>query len=72
VTIRRIRRGERGYPPLLARIPDPPPSLWLRGDVDPTLLADTAVAIVGARACSGYGRSVARMLSAASPRQARS
>jgi len=63
VTIRRIRRGERGYPPLLARIPDPPPSLWLRGDVDPTLLADTAVAIVGARACSGYGRSVARMLS---------
>ena len=63
MTIRRIRRGERGYPPLLARIPDPPPSLWLRGDVDPTLLADTAVAIVGARACSGYGRSVARMLS---------
>ena len=63
MTIRRIRRGERGYPPLLARIPDPPPRLWLRGDVDPTLLADTAVAIVGARACSGYGRSVARMLS---------
>ena len=63
MTIHRIRRGERGYPPLLARIPDPPPSLWLRGDVDPTLLADTAVAIVGARACSGYGRSVARMLS---------
>ena len=63
MTIRRIRRGERGYPPLLARIPDPPPSLWLRGHAAPTLLADTAVAIVGARACSGYGRSVARMLS---------
>ena len=60
--IRRIRRGERGYPPLLTRIPDPPASLWLRGDADPGLLADAAVAIVGARACSGYGRSVARML----------
>jgi DNA processing protein len=62
VTIRRIRRGERGYPSLLARIPDPPSSLWLRGDAAPALLAEPAVAIVGARACSGYGRSVARSL----------
>jgi DNA processing protein len=62
VTVGRIRRGERGYPPLLARIPDPPASLWLRGEASPALLADPAVAIVGARACSGYGRSVARML----------
>jgi len=62
MTIRRICRGEGAYPPLLARIPDPPPSLWLRGDADPMLLAETAVSIVGARACSGYGRSVARML----------
>jgi DNA processing protein len=62
VTVRRLRRGERGYPPLLTRIPDPPPSLWLRGDADPGVLAEPAVAIVGARACSGYGRSVARML----------
>jgi DNA processing protein len=64
VTIRRIRRGESGYPSLLARIPDPPPSLWLRGDADPRLLSETAVAVVGARACSGYGRAVARMLAA--------
>ena len=62
MTLRRIRRGERGYPPLLARIPDPPPSLWVRGDADPGVLAGTALAIVGARACSGYGRAVARML----------
>jgi DNA processing protein len=62
VTVRRIRRGEPGYPLLLARIPDPPPSLWLRGDADPRLLSETAVAVVGARACSGYGRAVARML----------
>jgi DNA processing protein len=64
VTVRRIRRGEPGYPSLLARIPDPPPSLWLRGDADPRLLSETAVAVVGARACSGYGRAVARMLAA--------
>ncbi|HET7366759.1 MAG TPA: DNA-processing protein DprA [Gaiella sp.] len=62
MTVRRIRRGEPGYPLLLARIPDPPPSLWLRGDADPRLLSETAVAVVGARACSGYGRAVARML----------
>jgi DNA processing protein len=62
MTIVRIRRGERGYPPLLAEVPDPPTSLWIRGDADVRLLAETAVAIVGARACSGYGRSVARML----------
>ncbi len=62
MTIRRITRGERGYPPLLAQIPDPPRVLWLRGEADAGLLAETSVAIVGARACSGYGRSVARML----------
>ena len=62
MTVRRIRRGEPGYPLLLTRIPDPPPSLWLRGDADPRLLSETAVAVVGARACSGYGRAVARML----------
>lgn len=62
MTIRRIRRDERGYPSQLARIPDPPPCLWLRGDAAPALLAEPAVAIVGARACSGYGRSVARSL----------
>ena len=62
MTIRRIRRDERGYPSLLARIPDPPSSLWLRGDAPPALLADVAVAVVGARSCSGYGRSVARSL----------
>jgi DNA processing protein len=36
--------------------------LWLRGDAEPSLLSERAVAIVGARACSGYGRSVARIL----------
>ncbi len=62
MTVRRLRRGDKGYPTLLAQIPDPPPSLWLRGEAEAELLASPAVAIVGARACSGYGRSVARML----------
>ena len=62
MTVRRLRRRDKGYPTLLAQIPDPPASLWVRGDADVELLASPAVAIVGARACSGYGRSVARML----------
>ena len=62
MTIRRLRRGDRGYPTLLGQIPDPPPSLWLRGDAVDEVLSAPAAAIVGARACSGYGRSVARML----------
>jgi DNA processing protein len=62
VTIRSVRRGTQEYPPLLAQIPDPPGRLWIRGDADLGILARPAVAIVGARACSGYGRSVARLL----------
>jgi DNA processing protein len=50
------------FPPLLAAIHDPPSELYLRGVVDPALLAEPAVAIVGARSCSTYGRSVARSL----------
>lgn len=62
MSIRRLRRGLAPYPPLLRAIPDPPPVLWLRGDAEPELLARHSVAIVGARACSSYGRSVARTL----------
>ena len=57
-----LRRGAATYPPLLAAIPDPPAALWLRGAAAPELLARPAVAVVGARACSSYGRSVARTL----------
>jgi DNA processing protein len=55
-----LRRAE--LPPLLAAIHDPPPGLFLRGGADPHILAEPAVAIVGARECSGYGAAVARML----------
>ena len=58
-----VRGANRaGVPPLLRAIHDPPPGLFLRGEGDVELLSRPAVAIVGARACSGYGASVARSL----------
>ena len=51
-----------GFPPLLGAIHDPPPGLFVRGGADIELLARPSVAVVGARACSGYGAAVARML----------
>ena len=57
-----LARSEPGFPPLLRAIHDPPPGLFLRGEAEPELLARPAVAIVGARACSPYGRQVARRL----------
>ncbi|HEX9952003.1 MAG TPA: DNA-processing protein DprA, partial [Rubricoccaceae bacterium] len=45
------------YPDLLRQIYDPPALLWLRGRLDP---ADThAVAVVGTRTATDYGRRVA-------------
>ena len=60
--IRRIRRKDPAYPSLLAAIHDPPALLFLRGSADITMLSEPAIAVVGARACSSYGRSVARSL----------
>lgn len=57
-----IPLGSPAYPPALAEIPDPPPVLWLAGQ--PTALATRAVAIVGSRAASPYGLSMARQLAA--------
>ena len=60
--LRFVGRSDRAFPPLLAAIHDPPPGLFVRGAAALPLLARPAVAIVGARTCSGYGASVARML----------
>jgi DNA processing protein len=57
-----VARSATSFPPLLRAIHDPPPGLFLRGEAEPEVLARPAVAIVGARACSGYGASVARRL----------
>jgi DNA processing protein len=62
------RLAERGFrftpelPPLLRSIHDPPVGLFVRGAEPLELLARPAVAIVGARACSGYGAAVARSI----------
>ncbi|MGH9314459.1 MAG: DNA-processing protein DprA [Vicinamibacterales bacterium] len=48
------------YPARLARIYDPPPLVWCRGD--PARLDGLSVALVGARAASSYARDVAERL----------
>lgn len=60
--LRFLARTAPEFPLLLRAIHDPPPGLFLRGEADLALLSRTAVAVVGARACSGYGASVARSL----------
>lgn len=57
-----LPRSSPAFPPLLRAIHDPPPGLFLRGEAEPELLTRPAIAVVGARACSGYGASVARSL----------
>jgi DNA processing protein len=57
-----LPRSSSEFPPLLRAIHDPPPGLFLRGEAHAGLLGRPSVAIVGARACSGYGASVARSL----------
>jgi DNA processing protein len=60
--IRRVARRHEAFPQLLAAIHDPPRELFARGAGDLGVLSRPSVAIVGARACSSYGRSVARSL----------
>lgn len=49
------------YPPLLRETFDPPIVLYAKGDIG-RALAQPALAIVGSRHCSTYGRNVAEML----------
>jgi DNA processing protein len=59
---RRVRLRTREFPTLLAAIHDPPRELFVRGSGRLEALSGPAVAIVGARSCTSYGRSVARSL----------
>jgi DNA processing protein len=52
--------NDSDYPVALTTIVDPPPVLWLRGQIG--ALAMPSVAIVGSRAASPYGLSVAEQL----------
>ena len=60
--LRFLPRSAPAFPPLLRAIHDPPPGLFLRGAAEAELLSRPAVAVVGARSCSGYGASVARTI----------
>ncbi len=52
--------GDEDYPPLLARIHDPPPMLYIRGElIERDCLA---LAVVGSRRCTAYGREQAARL----------
>ncbi len=55
-------RGREDYPADLARIADPPPVLYCRGTL--TAADELAVAIVGSRRCTLYGRQQAEKLAA--------
>ncbi len=55
-----VPRGDPRYPPLLAAIDDPPPLLFLRGDLRAGALP--CVALVGTRHTSPYGELVAEQL----------
>jgi len=54
--------GDAAYPAALSAIVDPPPALWVRGNIG--ALSGPAVAIVGSRAGSPYGLTVAERLAA--------
>jgi DNA processing protein len=60
--IRWLPRRDRAFPRSLAAIFDPPVGLFLRGSGAVEVLDAAAVAVVGARSCSGYGSQVSRMI----------
>jgi DNA processing protein len=57
-----VARSDPAFPARLRSIHDPPPGLFIRGAAPVTLLERPSVAVVGARACSHYGTSVATSL----------
>lgn len=57
-----LARSDPAFPARLQSIHDPPAGLFIRGAAPVALLDRPSVAIVGARACSNYGSSVATSL----------
>ena len=57
-----LARSDPAFPARLRSIHDPPPGLFIRGAAPHALLDGPSVAVVGARACSHYGTSVATSL----------
>lgn len=63
--VRLLRPGEPAYPDLLSETPDPPALLYVRGSVP---LEGEALAVVGSRRPTHYGRRMARELAGACAR----
>ncbi|HET9343658.1 MAG TPA: DNA-processing protein DprA [Candidatus Eremiobacteraceae bacterium] len=59
---RLVRDRDADYPVALNDLPDPPPLLYVRGSIE--ALGARAIAIVGSRAATTYGRQVAGSLAA--------
>ena len=55
-----IERGDELYSPLLEEIPDPPELLYVKGQFEP--VDQVAVAVVGSRRCTAYGRRMCELL----------
>jgi DNA processing protein len=58
-----LQKGSAGYPRMLAQICDAPAVLYCKGNLEPR--DELAVAIVGSRRCSVYGRQQAERFAAA-------
>jgi len=52
---RAVMQGDPGYPAMLSDLGDPPDILFVRGEIP----AEPAVAVVGTRRCTSYGRRLA-------------
>lgn len=58
--IRLLHKGTGDYPKRLEKISDAPNLLYQKGRID--ILSNPSVAVIGARACSAYGKQMARKL----------
>ena len=54
-----LRLGQPLYPSMVAELPDPPKTIYVRGD--PTALNASCISIIGSRKATPYGLSVAEM-----------
>jgi DNA processing protein len=59
-SVRILLRDDPGFPGILTHLPDPPPLLYMRGDLRDR--DDPAVAVVGSRRATIYGLEMARLL----------
>ncbi|WP_216323780.1 DNA-processing protein DprA [Deinococcus aestuarii] len=59
-----LGRGLEGYPPALDALGDPPPVLWVRGELPDLPVVPRAVGIVGTRGASPHALGLTRALAA--------